>query len=608
MKMMFVVFSALLSYSVNAQNKYVYTADIKNIVDDKISVELQAPTITEDEVVFSFPKVIPGSYSEKNYGRYIDDLTAYDAVGKKLKVKKLNPNQFTISGATGLKKITYKVNDTWDTPLKDFIFQPGGSNIESNSNVIINNFAFFGYFEGYKQLPFEINITKPAMFYASTHLQVDRKDAESDVLTAKDYAYLADNPVFYCVPDTSSFNVGSSVIHVSVFSATGKVKSAQVAGYLTPMAAALGKFFNGLPVTSYQFLLYFENPDKAIIDRKSGGGYGALEHNYSSLYFLPEQGYEPRLKTMVNEVTSHEFLHIQTPLNLHSDEIEHFNFINPKMSKQLWMYEGVTEYFANLVQVQNGLLTEKQFFNNMHTKITEAAEYGDFSMTEMSENVLTPAFRDKYGSVYNKGALIGLALDLEIRQKTGGQKDLKQVIVSLTKKYGAGKPFNDSTFLDEFVAASHPDIQAFIDKYIVGGQPLPYAYYFNMLGYDYQATKRTDIYLIGKMGLKYDDVNKAFVFTGVDRDNALGIKEEDVFISIQGTPATAENIDEVWEKYFQNNTTLTQVSMVVKRKEEEKTLSGPLDRGYTTTKNYIAPLDNPTAEQRALLAKYLTGK
>jgi predicted metalloprotease with PDZ domain len=596
----------MLSSALLAQDKYVYTADLKKIVDDKVSIELLAPAIKEQEVTFSFPRVIPGSYSEKNYGKFIDEFKAFDKEGRLLQVRKLNKNQYSIAEATKLVKITYKVNDTWDTPDKDFIFQPGGSNIESGKNVIMNNHAFFGYFEGYNMLPFEIRVSKPAAMYASTHLQVERKNSEEDVLTAKNYVYLADNPVFYCVPDTTSFVIGTSRINISVYSATAKVKSSQISDYLKPMGLALQNFFNGLPVDSYQFLFYFEDPDVALADKeKGGGGYGALEHNYSSLYFLPEIALEPRLKSMVNEVSSHEFLHILTPLNLHSELIERFDFVNPKMSKHLWLYEGVTEYFANLVQVRNGLITEKQFFENMRDKINEATEYGDFSMTEMSENVLTDKYQKKYGSVYNRGALIGLMLDITIREKTKNEKDLKKVITDLAKKYGAGRPFKDDEFLAEFVKASHPDVQAFIDSYITGEQPLPFDQYFNSLGYEYSPVKRIDVYFAGKMGLKYDEPNKAFAFTDVAKDNALGIKEDDLFLAVENIAVTDNNLEELWEKYFQQNNTYTSLTIKVKRNGAEKELSGTLFKGYLEAKNYIGPVKNPTAIQTSNLDKLI---
>lgn len=604
MRLLLAITSLLaLPASLFAQEKYLYSANLSNIEDDRVNIELVTPSIKENEIVFSFPKVIPGSYSEKNFGKYIDDFTATDKAGKKLKAKRLNPNQYEIQNATQLSHISYKVNDTWDKPDKDFIFQPGGTNIEAGKDVVMNNHAFYGYFEGYKALPFEVKVDKPANMYASTHLQVERPKSNEDIIKADNYFSLADNPIFYSVPDTSSFMVGSSTINVAVISATGKVKSKQVAGYLQPVAQALNKFFNGLPVSSYQFLFYFEDLEK--LGKKNGGGIGALEHNYSSLYFLPELSYEPRLKSIVLEVASHEFLHILTPLNLHSEEIEDFDFINPKMSKHLWLYEGVTEYFAQLTQVQNGLLTEKAFFNNMRDKINEADKFGNFSMTTMSERVLEKNYQEKYGSVYNKGALTAMLLDILIREKTNSSKDLKSVIMELTKKYGPGKPFKDDQLFTDLVEASHPAVQGFIDDYIVGEKPLPYQQMFELAGYDFAEVKKVDAYFNGKMGLKYDEASKGFAFAEVDKKNALDIEDNDIWLSVNGTAVTQENMEKLWEQYFYRNNEYPEISITVKRGGAEKTLSGKLFKGYMEVKNSLEPHSSPVAGQKKMLQELL---
>src|SRR5688572_23569323 len=88
------------SQVLSAQEKYVYTIDIQNISNDQVKIELVTPKIKENEIVCSFPKVIPGSYSQKNYGKYIIDFHVTDEKGKSLKTKKINENQYRISNAT----------------------------------------------------------------------------------------------------------------------------------------------------------------------------------------------------------------------------------------------------------------------------------------------------------------------------------------------------------------------------------------------------------------------------------------------------------------------------------------------------------------------------
>ncbi|WP_207493855.1 hypothetical protein [Aridibaculum aurantiacum] len=587
----------------SAQNEYTYHADLVNVKKDQVAIELHTPPVKEKTIIYSFPKAIPGSYSQKDFGRFITEFTAYDNAGKKLKVKKLNPNQYEIASANELKKITYKVDDTWDEMHPNFVFQPGGTNIEAGKNFVLNNHAFFGYLEGYKMLPIKLVINKPEDMYGATNMKVDRTPTK-DVLYAKDYVFLADNPIVYAKPDTTSFLAGTTKINISVYSATGKVKSEQIAGWLKPMASALAKFFNGLPVASYQFLYYFDDPATSMARKNNGGGYGALEHNYSSLYYLPEVPLESQLKSLVNEVSSHEFLHILTPLNLHSKEIHDFDYVNPKMSKHLWLYEGVTEYFAHLVQLQHGIISEEEFFKNMRSKIGQAKEHWDFSMTEMSKNVLTDQYKSKYESVYNKGALLGLALDLFIREKTDHKKDLKDVVLSLSKKFGPEKPFDDETFFDDFIAASHPAVRGFIADYIEGAKPLPINEYMDKMGYEFAQEKQVNGYFIStQLGLKYDDVNNKFLFTTGSGENALAIKNNDVFYKINGIEVTEKNLEEVWEKYFRSNSTIPTLTLTVIRNGVETELKGDLYKGYKNEQDYVGPVDNPTTEQKRMLEK-----
>lgn len=593
----FTLVALVLMQQANAQNYYKYSVDLINVKNDQVAVELNVPAINEEIVTFSFPKAIPGSYARKNFGRFIAQFSAYNKDGKKLKVEKLNANQYQINDAKNLAVIKYKVNDTWDNVHKDFIFQPGGTNIDAGENFVINNHAFYGYFEEYKSLPIEIEVKKPSHLFGATHLRKEKKSAELDILKASSYIQLADNPVVYAAPDTTSFYMGKARINIFVYSATGKVKSAKIAEILKPMVMAMDKFFNPLPVSSYQFLFYFEDPGKGLTNRKKGeGGYGALEHNYSSLYYLPERSFVTALRSMVLDVSAHEFLHILTPLNLHSAEIGEFDFTSPKMSQHLWLYEGVTEYFSHLAQLEHKLIDEKKFIEEMQSKISQAQEFGDFSLTEMSARVMEDEFQKKYGSVYNRGALLAFFLDLEIREKTLNSKDLKSVIQKLAQKYGAQKSFEDSTFFEELISESHPDIKSFIDTYIKGNSQIPLTEYFGKIGYVCIPSKRIDGYFAGKLDKKFDEVLNSTVFTGVE-ENILGIENGDVLVKIQDVVITPENIEELWEKYISVNLNAPELYVTVKRNGVEKLLSASLYRGYMKVTNYLEPLQNKTEQQ-----------
>ena len=88
-------------------------------------------------------------------------------------------------------------------------------------------------------------------------------------------------------------------------------------------------------------------------------GFGALEHHTATTVVLRESSSKERLAKSMTDIVAHEFFHILTPLSVHSEDVHYFDYNDPTFSKHLWMYEGLTEYFAQHFQVQQGLITPK---------------------------------------------------------------------------------------------------------------------------------------------------------------------------------------------------------------------------------------------------------
>jgi len=117
------------------------------------------------------------------------------------------------------------------------------------------------------------------------------------------------------------------------------------------------------------------------------------------------------------------------------------------MSKHLWMYEGVTEYFANLFQINQGLINEEAFYKRLSDKIEHAKSLNDnMAFTTMSANVLEKPYKDQYLNVYEKGALIGMCIDIIIREKSNGKKGILDLMQKLSLEYGSKKHLTTTTF------------------------------------------------------------------------------------------------------------------------------------------------------------------
>ncbi|UYZ62211.1 M61 family metallopeptidase [Hymenobacter weizhouensis] len=587
---------------------YQISLDLQNVPNDKVRVSISVPPVKENQVTYVMPSVVPGSYSKKDYGRFVTDFKAFDKQGKRLKVKNSGPNLFLIDNATKLARLDYLVDDTWDAKQDDsFIFQPGGTNFDAGRNFTLNHYGLYGYLEGYKMQPYQVTVQKPADLYGATALDVRRESPTQDVFTASSYVTLADGPIFYARPDTASFVTGGARIGVAVLSEGGVVKATEVSQMLRPMAEALTKFFGKMPVPRYQFLMYFPSLTSPL--NSKNGGYGAMEHSYSSVYFLPEIPDADRRRSMVLEVASHEFLHMLAPLNIHSREIGEFDFRNPQMSQHLWLYEGVTEYVSQLVQVRGGLITPDEFRERMKDKIDKAEKYGNVSFTEMSRRILDAPYKDMYQNVYEKGALIGLLLDIRIRELSQGRQTLRDVLLALREKYGPDRSFEDSQLIPEIVALTHPEVGQFFNRYVVGQEPLPLAEYLGKIGWVYEPVGQSRVKAFGNLGFGYDQAKDQFKAMKTKADeNAFGLKEGDVIVAINGQAVTMQTAEKLLRPLVEPKTTdpvRVKFRSGATGPEQERTAT---PREFEVElKNLVEIVPTPTPSQQAMQDALLKG-
>ncbi len=375
--------------------------NLTDVKDDKVLVTVTPPAIKTDEIVYSIPKTVPGTYSTDNYGKFAEDFKAFDAKGTALTVKRIDDNSWSISNAKTLKKITYLVNDTFDTEKgtgfgNDDVFSPAGTNIDAGKNFMVNTHGFVGYFQDKLDVPYKVTITHPETLWGATSMTDEDASKTSDVFTTSRYAILVENPIMYAKPDYSTFNVNGMDILIAVYSPTGKYTAESITPEMKTMMTAQKNFLGKVNSTKkYTVLVYL-----STMAKDDAHGFGALEHPTATTVVLPESMPKEKLVETMKDVVSHEFFHIVTPLTIHSKEIQFFDYNAPKMSEHLWMYEGVTEYFANLFQINQGLINESEFYTRIADKIEQAKGLNDtMSFTLMSKNVLEQPYKDQYLNV-----------------------------------------------------------------------------------------------------------------------------------------------------------------------------------------------------------------
>lgn len=609
-----IALSAISSLS-SAQDNYRVKVDLTMAKYDRLPVEVFVPKIKTDEAEYHMAKIVPGTYSISDFGRFVVDFKAMDAEGAELQVEKKSTNRWVIKDATRLNCITYWIEDSFD----DFdlygenkLFEPGGMGIDAENQVfVMNTFGFIGYIDELKFQPYELTIKHKAGLYGATSLQRVQSGITLDIFTAENFNFLADAPIMYCEPDTVSKHIAGANVMISVYSANKKLSALDVMNNVDELMEAQAKYLGGeLPVDRYVYLIYlFDNPTIS-------GAYGALEHSYSSLYVLPEMNLQ-QISQTIRDVAAHEFFHIVTPLNLHSEEIHYFNYIEPEMSQHLWLYEGVTEYASHHVQAKYGLYDVATFLSEMKSKMVNQERYNvDIPYTEFSENILKPENKDRYGDVYNGGALIAMCLDLTIIKSTAGKKDLQSILREMSKKYGPFKAFQDENLFDEIEKLTNKEVGDFLRTYVGGAQPLPYKKVLGWAGIDYGEIEKM-IATTGKFGLAITDTDPQEIYIN-DISNinefgkALDYREGDILVSWNGQKVTLENINQVFEDYYYNTELNTKVKVVVKREVKGKMKKVKLKAMAvlvkSTDRHVLTVNENPSEEQLKIRKSWLSTK
>lgn len=623
-RLKFVLIAMLICSSIYAANPYKYTVDLTKVSDDKVFVELEAPRIKEKEIKFYMPKIVPGTYAIADYGRMVSELKAYDKKDNLMEVERLDDNTWLIKDAKKLRKITYFVEDTYDSekPGPD-IFWPAGTNIEDNKNFIINNSGFFGYFDGMKKEEFELNIIRESNFYGATGMIPDNNppmigkldiegptaDLAVDRFVAEDYDRLVDSPLMYSEADTAIIKVANTDVLISTYSPNKMVSAKEIAESIREVLAAQNKFLGGkLPVDKYAFIFYFT--DKPVTS------FGALEHSYSSVYYMPEQTIE-QMNQQLRDFAAHEFFHIVTPLNIHSEEIGSFDFNNPKMSRHLWMYEGMTEYFAGSVQVKYGLVSPEQYLGMLEEKLLVSQQFKDqLPFTDLSLGALDE-YADQYYNVYQKGALIGAALDIQLRELSDGAYGVQNMMADLSKEYGINKSFKDEELFDEIVKLTYPEIGEFLQTYVAGDQSLPYDEIFEKVGVEIidNGTMKQYSIILNQNNItlaEYEGEQRLAISNEAGLDDmgrALGVKKGDIILSMNEIemPAYGPEIQEFIGKQALKIPKLETFTMTVWREvdgEGQKVeLSAPNKQIDVQIPLALRFIENPT-EAQLQLRKY----
>ena len=457
-------------------NSFYIEIDLDDRSDDTFKVRMFVDNLSADNATIQFAATAPGTYDIHDIGRFVLNFKAFDANHHKLDVTHPSINQWVLSDPENTSILEYEVKETFDTPVtENSIYKMAGTSIES-SHTLLNAFDVLCYPANLKDRDFYLNIDYPSSWSVGTSLLKD----DHGFYVATDYDKLVDNPLLLGNITSASTTMSGASIGVYAYSKNNFIQSSQILPDVSMVMEDASAFLKGLPVDRYSFIYFFDEISA-----------GALEHSYSSVYVLFDQPYSASYSQYIRDIAAHEFFHIVTPLNIHSEIIEDFNFAVPTPSEHLWLYEGVTEWASHMMQFRNNRITMTTLLNRLATKKNNADWFnshngGPMSLSQMSLTCYGNGSQ-QYSNIYQKGALVGALLDIRLLELSGGTKGLREIILELIEIYGPEHAFSEANFFNDLAnLTGYPtEVNDFINKYIKGVDALPMVEYFNKIGITY---------------------------------------------------------------------------------------------------------------------------
>ena len=465
-----------------------------HLFDIDVSVKRGPAATAPNEELLVMPVWTPGSYLVREFERNVQDFAATDAAGKPLNWEKINKNTW---------RITTNGSRDWRATYKVYANELSVRTSELNSSHAYWNSAnLLMYLEGFLTSPSTVRVVAPDVWKVATGLP--GVPGQRNTFRAENFDVLYDSPFEVSNFKNILFDV-KGVPHRIVIDGAGNYDPERMRRDVQKIVETQVELMGGeIPYKDYTFILHL----------RSGAG-GGLEHaNSTSLGYSPfgfaitrgdratsaspnaaEAGRDYR---GFLSLVSHEFFHLWNVKRIRPDALGPFDYTKENYTKLLWVAEGITDYYSDLSLRRAGLITDVDFLTattraiqglqNTPGRLVQSVEESSFDtwvkFYRPDENTINSQV-----SYYDKGGILGLLLDLEIRKRSNGAKSLDDVMRALyTEFFKKNRNYTPADFQKLSETAAGGSLEEFFAKYVRGKEELDYNAAFEAVGLRMETT------------------------------------------------------------------------------------------------------------------------
>jgi predicted metalloprotease with PDZ domain len=586
---------------------------VSHLFEVKIEA-LVAEGSSADYLDFQMPRWSPGRYSVFNFAKNVQEVQAASGI--------CPPHALCDMGS---RPVTRLDDQTWRVSLLGsrsltFTYKVFGDDLSGTFSQLdtrhatFNGGSIFMYIVGHKQDPVKLSIEPPKDWRiingAST--RTDQRD-----FSFPNYDILIDTPTEIS-PDWTldEFKVDGKNYRVMVHSLGDEGgRRAALVRDIEKIVRAETHMWGTPEFETYTFLLHF------AADDRSGDG---MEHLVSTNIIEPGALGEPETYESALEAVSHEFFHVWNMKRLRPAELGPWDFTRPVSTRGLWVGEGITEYYGELMLRRAGLWTDERLLKRLGQVITGVETRQGSRLMSAEESSLVAPFLDgaidtqrtnlanTSVSYYYKGEVVALALDLLIRGKTRGRASLDEVMRRLYEElylkspnasyYLRGRGFTSEDFERVTTEVAGTDMSDFFKRYVRGVEVPPYDEALRSVGLRLVRELSSNPFV----GITSDFEEQTSMKIGNVRNNSpaedAGLKKGDIIISVGDTKVTRETFVPTIIRYKPQ----TRVPLTIKR--DRSTIKLTITLGEPDSYNYhLEEIKDATQEMRSLRAAWMNG-
>jgi predicted metalloprotease with PDZ domain len=406
-------------------------------------------------------------YQVRDFVQYMNWIRAEDASGHALQLTQLNKSRWQVTGSERGARIEYEMFS--DTP------GPYGAQLNSH-HAFFNLAEILLYADDARAAPVQVEFQRiPANWKIATPLRPD-----GAAYAAANYDQLVDSPVEIGKFTESDFNGRCGKYRVAFDGENATSILEKIIPPIERIVAGATQWMNDCPFQDYLFIYH-------VSDWADGG----MEHAFGTAINLPTVDFGKDLGRFI-AITTHEFFHLWDVKRIRPQSLEPIDYTKENYTPALWFSEGVDTTAAEQIELRAGLLDERHFLDQLGQQITEL-ENRPAHLTQSVEQSSLDAWLEKYPryglpersiSYYNKGELLGVLLDLAMRDASQDHASLRELFRWMNDQYAKqGKFFADSEAVRQAAESlSHADLRDFFRQHVGGAGEILWDNFFASVG------------------------------------------------------------------------------------------------------------------------------